>query len=340
VTDVVTTAEGNPGAAPPAPDALLVLSFGGPEGPEDVLPFLRRVLRGRNVPEERLLAVAEHYDHFGGVSPINAQNRALVQAVRERLAARDVDLPVYWGNRNWHPLLADTLATMRDAGVRHAAVFVTSAFGSYSGCRQYLEDLLEAAAATPGAPRLSKLPLFFDHPGFLRAVADGLATVLAEAGPDPLVFFSAHSIPEAMSAGAPYREQLGRAAAMVAGDCGLTSWELVFQSRSGPPSQPWLGPDVCDRIRQLPRGSTVVLCPIGFVSDHMEVLYDLDTEASAVAAAAGIRLLRSPTAGTHPAFVDMVVDLALAPLGAGCDKECCPPGHTPGAPALGAGANR
>jgi ferrochelatase len=291
------------------PDALLVLSFGGPEGPDEVLPFLERVLHGRDVPRERMLAVAEHYHHFGGVSPINAQNRALVDALRTRLPASGIDLPVYWGNRNWHPLVADTVAAMRDDGVERAAVFVTSAFGSYSGCRQYRDDLAGATAAVPGAPVLDKLRLYFDHPGFVEAVADGLRATLAGAGPSPRVWFSAHSIPVSMSSTAPYLHQLRIAAALVAKTCGVPSWELVFQSRSGAAGQAWLGPDVSERIRDLPAGETVAICPIGFVSDHMEVVYDLDTEAAAAAAAAGVTLRRAPTAGTHPAFVSMIAEL-------------------------------
>ncbi|HET9070959.1 MAG TPA: ferrochelatase [Acidimicrobiales bacterium] len=324
------------------PDALLVLSFGGPEGPDEVLPFLENVLRGRNVPEERMLAVAEHYHHFGGVSPINAHNRALVAAVRDDLAGAGIDLPVYWGNRNWHPLLADTVAAMRADGVRRAAVFVTSAFGSWSGCRQYREDLGRAGAA-PGDPRLDKLRLYYDHPGFVEAVADGLAATLADAGPAQ-VWFSAHSIPLSMAATAPYEDQLRTAARLVAERCGLDDWQLVYQSRSGAPGQPWLGPDVTGRLRDSRPGDTVVVCPIGFVSDHMEVVYDLDTEAAAVAAERGVRFLRSPTAGTHPAFVTMVRELlverldpaaprrALGPDGPWpdeCPAGCCAGGGRP-----------
>ncbi len=320
------------------PDALLVLSFGGPEGPDEVIPFLENVLRGRDVPRQRMLAVAEHYQHFGGVSPINAQNRALVEALRSRLPAAGIDLPVYWANRNWHPLLADTVATMRDDGVGHAAVFVTSAFGSYSGCRQYRDDLAAATAAVPGAPVLDKLRLYFDHPGFVEAVADGLRATLAGAGPSPRVWFSAHSIPVSMAATAPYERQLAISAALVAESCGVGSSELVFQSRSGAPGQPWLGPDVVERVRDLPAGETVVVCPIGFVSDHMEVVYDLDTEAAAAAADVGVTLRRAPTAGTHPSFVSMIAELvserldpatprrSLGPDGPwpdACPRSCC-----------------
>jgi ferrochelatase len=327
-----------------APDALLILSFGGPEGPDEVLPFLENVLRGRDVPPERMTAVAEHYHRFGGVSPINAQNRALVAAVEADLAVAGIDLPVYWGNRNWHPMLADTVTRMRDDGVRRAAVWVTSAFGSYSGCRQYREDLAGASGDVPGAPELVKLRLFYDHPGFVEAVAEGLAATLAGAGPDPLVLFSAHSIPTVMAASSPYEEQLRLSAGLVATACGVDEWELVWQSRSGPPGQPWLQPDVCDRLRAVPRGTTVVVCPLGFVSDHMEVVYDLDTEAAHLAGELGLRLLRSPTPGTHPRFVRMVSELLHEQLDRGgarpslgpdgpwpdaCPAGCCAPGSRP-----------
>ncbi|MHB1929944.1 MAG: ferrochelatase [Acidimicrobiales bacterium] len=332
----------------PAPDGLLVLSFGGPEGPDEVVPFLENVLRGRGVPRERMLTVAEHYHHFGGVSPLNAQTRALVGAVEAELAAYGIALPVYWGNRNWHPLLADTVARMRDDGVRRAAVFVTSPFGSWSGCRQYADDLARATAAVPGAPELRKLRLYFDHPGFLEAVADGLGTTLAGAPGEPLVWFSAHSIPAAMAASAPYERQLRWAAGEVARRCGHPAWELVWQSRSGPPGQPWLEPGIGDRLRQLPSGSEVVVCPIGFTSDHMEVVWDLDTEAARVASDRDVRLMRAPTPGTHPAFVRMIRELLneqLDPLAARrglspdgpwpdeCPAGCCTAPTGPAAPA-------
>jgi protoporphyrin/coproporphyrin ferrochelatase len=345
----------------PAPtagyDAVIVVSFGGPEGPDEVLPFLENVLRGRSVPRERMLAVAEHYQRFGGVSPINEHNRALVAALDQELSAHGHHLRVYFGNRNWHPLLADTVATMRADGVRRALAFVTSAFGSYSGCRQYLEDIERARQQVgPGAPKIDKLRLFYNHPAFVSAVADGLAATLAAAGPDPLLLFTAHSIPTAMAAAAPYEAQLREAAGLVvslagggsalspaggaSGPAGL--WELVFQSRSGPPTQPWLEPDLLDRLRRHAAGSspaTVVVCPIGFVSDHMEVVYDLDIEAADLARSLDLTLLRAPTAGTHPAFVTMVrqlvderLDPALPRLALGsqpawgdqCPAGCCP----------------
>lgn len=327
-------------------DAVLVLSFGGPEGQDDVIPFLQNVLRGRDVPPTRMEAVAGHYRRFGGVSPINGQNRALVAALKEELAAHGPDLPVYWGNRNWHPMLTDTVGQMAADGVGRALVFVTSAFGSYSGCRQYRDDLAAARAAVgAGAPELEKLRLFYNHPGFIEPVATGLRATLVGVGPAPVVLFSAHSIPTAMSDGAPYLAQLRVASALVAersgvGGSGVGDWELVFQSRSGPPTQPWLEPDVVDRLRSLaPSGRPVVICPIGFVSDHMEVVYDLDHEATEAAAELGIELRRAPTAGTSPPFVRMIRELIcerldpahprlalgdLGPWGDTCPIGCCP----------------
>ncbi len=366
-----------PGTSPIAPrtdpvDALLLLSFGGPEQPEDVLPFLENVTRGRGIPPERLVAVAEHYHHFGGRSPINDQNRALLAAVRADLAAAGVDVPVYWGNRNWGPFLTDTLREMVADGVRHAAVFVTSAYSSYSGCRQYREDLAASSAAliseagaeesvaTARLPVLSKLRHYFDHPGFVEANSEALLSATAalvddvaaaraaatpswavagEGAPGSRVVFVTHSIPDAMEDssgpdGHGYTRQhlaaasaiLRRALAHGLGDslAGIdpavvldpddqTTWDLVYCSRSGPPSVPWLEPDVNDHLRALAaRGvRAVVLVPIGFVSDHMEVVFDLDTEAMETATELGLVMRRAGTAGTHPAFVAAVRDLLL-----------------------------
>jgi ferrochelatase len=319
-------------------DALLLVSFGGPEGPDDVIPFLERVLAGRNVPRSRLEAVAEHYLRFGGVSPINGQNRALEAAIEADLAAHGPALPVYWGNRNWHPLLADTLRRMRADGVRRAAAFVTSAYASVSGCHQYRDDLARARASLgAGAPDIVKLRLFFDHPGFVEPFVEAVTAARADAGPRAPVLFTAHSIPVSMASGAAYAEQLEEVAALVAARSGPPppEWEVVYQSRSGRPGQPWLEPDVVDVVRGLAgTHEAVVVAPIGFVSDHMEVVYDLDTEAAAAAADAGIRLVRAATPGTHPAFVAMVralvgeLDggpcerLTPAPLG-GCGADGC-----------------
>ena len=334
-------------------DALVVVSFGGPEAPEEVMPFLRNVTRGRNVPPERLAAVAEHYLARGGRSPINDQNRGLVVALATALEGAGLDLPVYWGNRNWHPLLTDTVAAMRADGVRRALAFVTSAFGSYSGCRQYGEDIARARECCAEAPEIHKLRLFYNHPGFIEPMAAGARGALgrlADAGgtrPARLLF-SAHSIPAAMAAGAPYEQQLWEAAALIVERAwegtrtdDAPEWEVVYQSRSGPPHVPWLEPDVVDRLRALHAEGIddVVLVPLGFVSDHMEVIHDLDDEATAAAAAMGMRLVRSPTVGTHPTFVNMIVELIGERLEPGaprralgtsdawgdhCAATCCP----------------
>lgn len=324
-------------------DAVLVLSFGGPEGPDDVLPFLERVLRGRPVPPERKQAVAEHYFRRGGVSPIQEQNRVLVSALQRELDTAGVGLRVYWGNRNWHPFLEEALRRMRDDGIRRALVFVTSAYSSYSSCRQYLGDMDDARRAVgPGAPALVKLRQFFDHPGFIEPWADAVAAARAEAGPDAPVLFSAHSLPSAMAAWAAYEAQLRQTAELVAARAGVPAWRLVFQSRSGPPAQPWLQPDVCEAIAALPgQTRSVVVAPIGFVSDHMEVVNDLDEDAAAAARRRGVRFVRAATPGTDPRFVAMIRELIaehLEPgtparaLGGGgvwpspCRDGCCPNG--------------
>lgn len=302
-------------------DAVLVLSFGGPEGPDDVLPFLRNVTRGRNVPDERLAVVAEQYGRFGGVSPINGQCRELVAALETELARSGIELPVYWGNRNWHPMLADTVARMAADGIERALVFATSAFGSYSGCRQYREDLERARAEVgPGAPELRKLRLFYNHPGFVDPMASNLRDTVDRrpdhgpvgGGPHRLVF-TAHSIPESMARSCSYPAQLAEAARLVVERAGLgdVAWDLVYQSRSGPPSVPWLEPDVNDHLEALADDGVeaVTLVPIGFISDHMEVLYDLDTQAADTAARLGIDLARVATVGTDPRFVAMIREL-------------------------------
>src|SRR3712207_4003757 len=239
-------------------DALLVVSFGGPEGMGEVMPFLENVLRGRNVPPERMQEVAHHYELFGGVSPINEQNRRLIAAVERELSEQGPRLPVYWGNRNWHPLLADTLRRMRDDGVRRALAFVTSAYSSYSGCRQYREDIERARAeAGEGAPQVDKLRAFFNHPGFVGPNAENVRAALAEIPAERReraeIAFTAHSIPSAMAAGCDYESQLRETCRLVADGAGHGDWRLAFQSRSGPPAQPWLGPDICDHLRALRR---------------------------------------------------------------------------------------
>jgi ferrochelatase len=296
-------------------DAFLLVSFGGPEGPDEVLPFLENVLRGRNVPRERMLEVAEHYQHFGGKSPINDQNRALISALKGEFADAGLALPIYFGNRNWHPLLTDTLRQMKANGVRRAIAFFTSAFSSYSGCRQYWENVAAAQAVVgEGAPQVDKLRAFFNHPGFIEPMIERVAAALAEipserrAGAELL--FSAHSIPLGMAQNCEYESQFREASRLVAEGVGHARWRLVYQSRSGPPSQPWLGPDVGEAIEAISQeAKDVVVVPIGFISDHMEVLFDLDEEARHKAERLGVNLVRAGTVGTHPRFVRMIREL-------------------------------
>jgi protoporphyrin/coproporphyrin ferrochelatase len=309
--------------AAPAFDAILVLSFGGPEKTDDVIPFLENVLRGRNVPRERMLAVAEHYYHFGGKSPINDQARALIAGLRQELDSHGQALPVYWGNRNWHPMLADTLRQMKADGVHRALAFVTSIFSSYSGCRQYLDDIQRARAEVDGAPEIQKLRSFYNHPLFIEAQAD---RVREAAGNRPAkMIFTAHSIPMSMADTSEYQNQLLESCRLVAERLGCSDWKLAYQSRSGPPSQPWLEPDVADVLRGLDRGADVVVVPIGFVSDHIEVIYDLDLEAQAVARERGVNMLRAGTVGVHPKFLRMIRELIGDPHSHdACPADCCP----------------
>jgi ferrochelatase len=385
-------------------DAILIVSFGGPDRPEEVMPFLENVTRGRPVPRERLLEVARHYHHFGGRSPINDQNRALIAALRDLLANEGPHLPVYWGNRNWHPLLADTLRQMGADGVKRAFAFVTSAYSSYSGCRQYREDLERArAAAGPGAPEVLKLRAFYNHPGFIepmaarvRAAFDQLAfeelaqdgapraaiesaefpSSMAARNDAPLctseklaqngafvssmaarrgsldcaferreraaLVFTAHSIPLWMAQTSPYVAQLEEACRLVAERAGRPHYRLVYQSRSGPPSEPWLEPDILEFLREsaaqdAPRD--VIVAPIGFISDHMEVAYDLDTEAQALSKELGLQMVRAATVDADPQFIAMIRELVLERMGMQaekralgmqgpshdvCPEDCCP----------------
>ncbi|GAA3214897.1 ferrochelatase [Microbacterium terregens] len=329
---------------PVAYDGILLAGFGGPEGQEDVIPFLRNVTRGRGIPDERLEEVAHHYRHFGGVSPINAQNRALKAALEAELAARGIDLPVYWGNRNWAPFLEQAVQDAAADGRATLLAIATSAYSSYSSCRQYREDLARALDAAereggfaPGTVTIDKVRQFFDHPGFVHAFTEGVTTAVRDLIGDGVpagrirVLFSTHSIPTSdaqrsgprdrdFGAGGAYAAQHEAVAATVMAQvadtipaAAETGWELVYQSRSGPPTQPWLEPDVNDVIGELPgRGiEAVVIVPLGFVSDHMEVLWDLDTEAMEAAEAAGIRAVRTPTPGVDPAFVSGLVDLVV-----------------------------
>ncbi|SCL36872.1 ferrochelatase [Micromonospora rhizosphaerae] len=340
-------------------DALVLVSFGGPERPEDVLPFLQNVTRGRGVPPERLAEVAEHYLHFGGVSPINQQCRELLAAIRADFAGHGVDLPVYWGNRNWDPMLADTVAQMRDDGVKRALAFVTSAYGGYSSCRQYQEDIAAARAAVgQDAPVIDKLRQFWDHPGFVEPHADAVKAALAQLDPakrdTTRIVFTAHSVPVSAAAtagphGGRYTAQLEETARLVhAAAAPDLPYDLVWQSRSGPPQVPWLEPDINDHLATLAeRGVTsVVVSPIGFVSDHLEVVWDLDSEALETAKQLGLEFVRAGTPGTDPRFVAMVRELVTErtapdgerlrrrlgelPMWDTCPTPCCvPPARRP-----------
>ncbi|QNG18856.1 ferrochelatase [Rhodococcus triatomae] len=333
-------------------DALLVLSFGGPERPEDVRPFLENVTRGRGIPPERLDAVVEHYLHFGGISPINALNRDIITRLEADLAAAGLDLPVYFGNRNWHPMVEATVERMREDGVRDALVFATSAWGGYSGCRQYHEDIARAREAVGAtAPHLRKLRQYYDHPLLVSAFAESVRAAAAalpnETRGGARLVFTAHSVPEAADVNAGpaaeggrlYSRQVAEAARLVAAEAGYDDYDLVWQSRSGPPQVPWLEPDVVDHIDALAARSVpaVIVCPVGFVSDHLEVVWDLDTEAEQAARRHGIGFARAATPGTDPRFTRMILELIAerregAParrlgteplLGVGLDGSAC-----------------
>ena len=300
-------------------DAVLVVGFGGPEKREDVLPFLENVTRGRGIPRERLLAVAGHYYHFDGKSPINDQVRALIEALRGLTA-----LPIYWGNRNWHPMLADTVRRMRDDGVKQAVALATSAFSSYSGCRQYQDDIAAARLEVgEGAPEIGKIPPYWHHAGFLGAMADRVGEALASVPAGAELIFTAHSIPMSMASTSRYEEQLREASRLIAARAGHERWSLVWQSRSGPPTQPWLEPDIVDYLRGRADRSPVVIAPVGFLSDHIEVLWDLDNEAKEACEELGIPMARAATVGTHPKFVAALAELIASPFPP-CAEGCCP----------------
>lgn len=320
---------------PVAYDALLLAGFGGPEGQDDVIPFLRNVTRGRGIPDERLEEVAHHYRHFGGVSPINAQNRALKAALEAEIASRGIALPVYWGNRNWAPMLDTALREAADAGHTRLLGLATSAYSSFSSCRQYREDFARVLLDTglSETVTIDKVRQFFDHPGFVAVFLESVRAAVTDFIADGVapsairVLFSTHSVPLAdadrsgprdvdFGEGGAYAAQHRAVAGVVmaavdaAVDATIT-WDLVYQSRSGPPTQPWLEPDICDVIETLPDAAVeaVVIVPLGFVSDHMEVLWDLDTEAMDAAAEAGLRAVRTATPGVDPAYVSGLVDL-------------------------------
>lgn len=326
-------------------DALLVVSFGGPEGPDDVMPFLENVTRGRGVPRERLLDVAHHYEQFGGVSPINEQNRALIAALEPELRAHGIGLPIYFGNRNWRPLIADAMVQMRDEGVRNALAFLTSAYSSYSGCRQYRENLFDAQQAVgQDAPAVSRLRMLYNHPGFVEANVDHVRDALAQVPAGSHIAFAAHSIPTAMARNCAYEAQLRETARLVAEAVGVEHWRVVYQSRSGSPRVPWLEPDVSDHLVSIHGEGApgVVVSPIGFVSDHLEVRYDLDIEARETAERIGLPFARAASAGTHPAFVAAIREAVAERLDPGspkralgrfgpswdtCAPDCCRPGN-------------
>lgn len=283
----------------------------------EVVPFLENVLRGRNVPRERMLQVAHHYEIFDGVSPINEQNRNLIDALQVELDSNGPKLPIYWGNRNWHPLLADTVQQMANDGIKRALAFVTAAYSSYSSCRQYLQNIADAQSSVgSSAPQIEKLRVFYNHPLFLEANVEHVRALMHRPFENPQsvkLIFTAHSIPESMAATSDYASQLEEAGSLIAGDLGISDWKLVYQSRSGSPQQPWLGPDICDFLKQVSSEgiSEVIVAPIGFVSDHMEVIYDLDVEAKQLANALGMTIARAATAGTNPKFVQMIRELIL-----------------------------
>ncbi len=314
---------------------------------DDVMPFLDNVLRGRNVPDARKQDVAHHYEQFNGVSPINEHNRQLVNALKKELNEHDIRLPVYWGNRNWHPFLIDTVQQMADDNIEHALAFFTSAYSSYSGCRQYRENIAEACSAIgEGAPKIDKIRLYYNHSGFIQANCDriheALSQVPAERQSTSHLIFTAHSLPVSMAECCSYEKQLLEAGEIIAGELDKKNWKLVYQSRSGPSSQAWLEPDVCDYLTELKQKNVtyVVLAPIGFVSDHMEILFDLDTEAKELCRELEINMVLAKTVGIHPRFISMIRELiheritgsperpALGKYGPGpdvCAPNCCMP---------------
>ena len=337
-------------------DALLFVSFGGPEGPDDVIPFLENVLRGKNVPRERLLEVAEHYNHFGGVSPINQQCKDLIAALKTELKDHNIELPIFWGNRNWTPLLPDTLRDLKQAGAKKVLTFITSGFSCYSGCRQYRENVYAAQdEADANNIEVHKIRVFYNHPDFVAVNAENVGLAMTQVGGDSTanvhVAFTAHSIPDSMASTSDYEKQLRESCRLVAEALNLPEerWKLVYQSRSGRPQDPWLEPDICDHLESLHSSGVnqVVVSPIGFLSDHMEVMYDLDDEAMKKCESLGIAMVRAQTPGTHPRFVGMIRKLIEERMNAAvpeclglfgpnhdvCPVDCCPAPRRPPAAA-------
>ena len=322
---------------PPSYDAVLVIAFGGPEGPDDVLPFLENVTRGRNIPRDRLLTVAEHYQRFGGVSPLNGEIRALLAKLVQELNVHGPHLPVYWGNRNWHPMLTDVVQQMADDGIQHALAFVTSAFGSYSGCRQYREDIARARQEVGAeAPQIDVIRRFYNHPGFIEPVLDRVRAALGELPEDrrekAALVFSTHSIPVAMAQSGPYEAQLREACRLVAAAIPSPQWTLAFQSRSGPPSQPWLEPTVESVVRAIAAKGEIrelVIVPIGFLHEHIEVIFDLDVEVFGLCEELNLTMVRAETPGLHPRFVQMVRELIIERTSPGSPRLALGPDGPP-----------
>lgn len=332
-------------------DAILIVSFGGPEAPEDVMPFLDNVLTGLRVPPPVKACIAQRYHRFGGVSPINRHTREFIAALERELAASGPRLPVYWGNRNWRPMLDETLARMAEDGITNAIAYVTSTFSSYSGCRKYREDLYAAVDGLDGAPHIDKLRLGYNHPGFVEAMADRLRDAFSRiptAKPQPALLFTAHSLPHSMAGACDYVDQLREACSITAEMAGAGRWELVYQSQNASYGEPWLGPDIGEALESVRTAdqTDVVVAPIGFVCDHMEVVLDLDVEAAEKAETLGLNMVRAGTVGSHPAYVRMVRDLIVermtaeperpvlgnrAPNHDFCPIDCCLSGR-PGEP--------
>ncbi len=336
--------------------AVLIVAFGGPEKEEDVIEFLEIVTRGRNIPRERLLEVAKHYRHFGGVSPINDQVRQLIVALRAELDRHDIELPIYWGNRNWHPMLPDTVQHMADEGVTKALALVLAAYSSYSSCRQYLENIQDARSAVgPNAPEIDKIRVFYNHPDFVAAIAEcvrnAFRQITAEREDSVYLVFTAHSIPKSMADACEYETQLTETCRLVAEELKIAAdrWRLVYQSRSGRPTDPWLEPDICDHLRDLKQRGVedVIVMPLGFLSDHLEILYDLDVEARSVCREITLNMVRATTVGTHPRFISMLRGLIqervshstqrrsigqCGPSHDVCPVDCCHAPHSPRPP--------